>query len=234
MGNSANEQVISRLKRYLNEKDWLTKAQQKNPDFAKAIEELTADKISFGKQPKLIRGYVSGNSTASGEKTYGDTTTKRTTSIDFTTDEKLFISDYNQADIATCKAAATYVIDGFKADDVIPKRDANKVAEKQGKRLCEQALRDLDFSMNECRLNRYSIHTTSDAFTVPIWPIYASINDAKGNEKDIFIGYYYTYKNENYIHLSIDVPLTGKQKLLIFGAIAGVAVAVIALLIMFW
>ena len=232
MGNSANEQVISRLKRYLTEKEWLAKARSKNADFANAIESLTADKISFGKQPTLIRGYVSGNSTASGEKTYGDTTTKRTTSIDFTTDEMLFVSDHNAADMATCRAAATYVLDNFSASDVHGKSEARSIAERRGKELCRQALYDLDFSMQECRLNRYNIHTTTDAFTVPIWPIYATIKDSKGNDKSIGIRYYYTYKNENYIHLSIDVPMTGKQKLIVFGVVAGLAVVAIALLAM--
>lgn len=230
---SANEQVISRLKRYLNEGGWIDKARSKNPDFANAIEALTPEQIIFGNQPTLIRGYVSGNATGIGEKTYGDTQTRRTTSIDFTTDEKLFISDYNKASVATCKAAATYVFDAFRESDVLAKSEARSVAEKRGKSVCREALSDLDFYMKEYRLNRYNIHTTSDAINVPIWPIYAKIKNPKGVEKEIFIGYYYTSKKENYIHLNIDIPLTGKQKLTVFGIIAGIAVVGILLISIF-
>ena len=232
MSNRSNDQVIVRLQRYLKEKAWLEKATKKNPFFAHEIESLTADQISFGYQPTFVRGYITGNSTGSGESTYGDTKTKRTTSIEFNTGEKLFIADNNKALTETCRAAASYVMDGFSPSDVISKRDARSVAEKYGKERCREALSDLNFPMSEYRLNRYAVHTTSDAFRVPIWPIYASIQTVKGDKKDIFIGYYYTSQNDKYIHLDIDVPLTGAQKWIIFGAIAGAVTVAITLISM--
>ena len=229
MANNANYEVIDRLKRYFNEDDWLIKAKKKNLDFAEAIEGLKAEDIYYGDRPTLIRGYVWGNSTGSGESTYGDTTTKRTTSIDFNTDEYLFVADNNTATIPTCRAAARFVVDGFGSSDVVTKSEAHSIAEKEGKRVCRQALSDLDFNMSDCRLNRFGVQYTSDPVEVPIWPIFADINKSNGKSTSIHMGYYYTYENTNYIHLDIATPMTDKAKLILFGAIA--AAATIAVII---
>ena len=230
MANNAKTQVINRLKRYLNEEDWLVRARKKNPHFASEIENLSEKQISFGDQPTLTRGYIKGNATGSGENTYGDTTTRRTVSIDFTTDEKLFAQIGNKASMETCRAATEYVLTGFNASDVLETLDARKVADERGKYLCRQSLSDLNFSMNDYRLNRYNIVTTSDPFRVPIWPIMATIESEKGKEREIFLGYFYTSNKKNYIHLNIAIPLTGKQKWTIFGVISGIVLVLIAIL----
>jgi len=232
MANNASAQVISRLQRYFTEDNWLDKAKKKNPNFASTIENLSAEKIHFGKQPTFVRGYVSGNSTASGESTYGDTTTRRTISMDFTTDEKLFISYSNKADDTTCQAAADYVLKGFTNRDIYHQSDARSIAEKHGKNVCNRSLLDLNFFMKDYRLNRYDLHLTTNPFTVPIWPIYADITDENGKAYQKWIGYWYTKNNEDFIHLNIGVPMTGKNKMILFGAIAGAAIIAIAVLFM--
>ena len=60
------------------------------------------------------------------------------------------------------------------------RRNSHACSRSHGKNLCRDALSDLDFTMNSYRLNRYDIHFTTDAFTVPIWPIFATIKNEKG------------------------------------------------------
>ncbi|MBO5906591.1 MAG: hypothetical protein J6Q85_00360 [Clostridia bacterium] len=230
MASVEKNQVIDRLRRYLNENEWLEKARNKNPDFAQAIEGIQADSIYFGDGPILSRGYVWGNSTGSGESTYGDTTTKRTTSIDFNTDEYLIVADENAASMATCRAATRYVLDGYNTSDVITKYEARSIAEKEGKRLCRQALSDLNFGMSECRLNRYGIEYTSEPIKVPIWPIFTDIVDSNGKSTSVHLGYYYRCDNKDYIQMDISVPMTAKNKLIMFGAIAAAAIVVIVII----
>lgn len=226
MSNITKTQIVSKIKSYISTEGWLEKAKKRNPEFAAKIENVNEDSITFGNAPTFVTGYVTGNSTAVGESTYGDTTTQRTISMDFDTSEYLFISNRNSAEKSVCKAAAKIFYNGWSLHTIA---ESDLLAEKYGKGVCRQSLNDLNFNMKEYRLNRYNFVATSDNFTPEFWPMFFNYK-VEDKELCVPIGYCYSNGNNDSIDINISIPLTGRQKWIIFGAIAAV-VAVVALIL---
>lgn len=227
MSNITKSKIISNLKSYINSDGWLEKARKRNPEFSEKIENASEDSISFGHAPTFVIGYVTGNSTASGENTFGDTTTRRTISMDFDTEDHLFISSKNVAEKSICKVAAKTLYKGWTLHAIA---ESYMIAEKRGRAVCSQSLSDLNFIMKDYRLNRYNFIPLEDDFTPEFWPMYFNY---KIEEKaySIPIGYCYSKGNNDYIDININVPFTKKQLLIIWGAITAV-VAVVALILL--
>lgn len=227
MSNITKSKVITNLKSFINSNGWLEKAKKRNPLFSEKIENASEDSISFGYAPTLASGYVTGNSTASGESTYGDTTTRRTISMDFDTEEHLFISSKNLAEKHVCKAAAKTFFSGWTLHTIA---ESDMIAEKRGRAVCSQSLSDLNFTMKEYRLNRYSFIPTADDLTLEFWPMYFNYK-IEDKEYSIPIGYCYSKDNKDYIDINVNIPLTKKQQLIIIGAAIAI-IAIVALILL--
>ncbi len=223
-----SEQVFQSFSSFISDPVWSEKARKKNADFEIAVNKVRPEDITLGPGPVFVRGQVEGNSTAAGEKTYGDTTTKRTVSMDFTTPEYWFISDNNKAELSVCKAATKYYT-GY-SDVVHTKHEAKTIAYDYGKTVCGRSLYDLDFNMKEYRLNRYKLIETGEDTHFDFYPAYAMVRYKSGKESKVHIGYCYRLEGEDHIDLNVGVPMTAKGKLLLWGGIAAAAIALIVIL----
>ena len=231
MSNFTSNRILLALQKYMDQEGWLEKASKANPDFAIAIHSISAQDIHIKRGPVFMQGVVEGNATATGEKTYGDTTSRRTVSIDFSTEEYLFIGNNNTAPIDVCKRASKMYMGSSNA--VYKQCEAETLAEKYGKKICRRNLNDLDFSMKEYRLNRYKLVETFKDYEVDYHPVYAHLKMRGGKEEDYLIGYCYRKNGQEYIDIDFNVPLTAKQKFIIWGIIAAIIVGIIALFSIF-
>lgn len=220
MGISSNQTVINELKEFINS-GGLKKAQKSNSEFAKSIEELSPEQIYFGEKPSYIEGYCSGNCTAVGQKNDDKVESTRTISFNFETGSYTFID--NKTDTKLGKYAHKIFRKGI---DLHKPSECNLLAEEYGKKLARQELWDLNFSMKEYRLNRFSFNKEGE-YSLPVWPIYARIND-----KSVFLGYWVDKDEKQTIDFKITAPLTKKQSL-ILAAVIGVAVLAIILFFIF-
>lgn len=232
MATDSTIKVINKLKEHIIKKEWLKK-RKKNKKLAEIIENLKPEDITFGKQPTLIKGCVYGNATGFGDKYFGDTVSRRTVNMDYNTNEMLFISDSNLADNDTCYAAVDFILTKFSSA-LYTKNDIKYLAEKEGKSACWGELSDLGYlmKMKDFRLNRYYIRYITDPFTVPIWPIYADINNGK-KTKQLKIGYWYNKNNSDYIYLDVPIKIPFHTKLFIFSGIVLGIIFAISILIKF-
>ncbi len=225
MANVSKEKVVSALKTYIAADGWLERAKKKNPLFAEAIEHLGENDIYFGNAPTFIRGAVEGASTASGEKRFEDTHSQRTISIDFVTNERMFIADSNAADISVCRAAVKQICG--HSDVIYKKCEARSIAFDYGKSKCARDLYDLDYNMKEYRLNRYKFVATGGEWSPEFFPIYTNLKDGNGKVHTLHLGYCYNVDGTDEIDIKIPIPMTSKNKLIMLGAIAAVAMIVI-------
>ena len=224
MATIDKNKIYNGLKRHLKN-EWNEKARKKNPEYADLINSITPESIHFGSPPSFRKGYVEGSSTAKGKSSNGDTVTTRTVSISFTTEEYYFITSSNTA---LAKNALRRL--GYSSSCHTPS-EAEHLATKHGKTECRHSLYDLDFSMDEYRLNRYKLIYSGDEFTLPYYPVYAYVVE-NGTEKEVYLGDYYIKNESEYVDWSIDIPLTAKKKMIIGGIIAAaviIAIIIIAL-----
>ena len=221
MATIDQNKIYNSLKRHL-ENEWNAKARKENPEYAALINGITADRIYLGGAPTFRKGYVEGSSTATGKSTNGNTVTTRTVSISFTTEEYLFVKSYETALAKSAVRALGY------PHTCHTESEAEHLANKMGKKECRNSLYDLNFSMDEYRLNRYTLKYSGNEFTLPYYPIYSQIVE-DGKEKTVCLGHYYVKNGSEYVDWSIDIPLTAKKKMIIGGIIA--AVVIIAIII---
>ena len=225
-----NERVITELKKYFSSSEWQQKV-SKNPEFAKAMEGLTPNDISFGHQPVFQIGYIEGKSTASAEQTYGNTEQKRTISMSYNTKNYLFTAISNKANKKTLeKAVKTFNYNTDKYYDRTNVETWRKLAEEEGKFLCRRELSDLDFHNNfQHRVTKYVLRGAGDPFTAPIWPINMTYG-IDGKSETVEIGYWWERDGKTHIDLDVHVPLTTKQKLITLGVIAAAVVVAIIII----
>ena len=216
--------IYNGLKHYL-ENEWNAKARKENPEYADLINSITPEQIYLGRSPTFQKGYVEGSSTAKGKSSNGDTVTTRTVSINFRTEEYYFITSSNTE---LAKSALRCFDYGSSCHTTA---EAEHLANKYGKNECRNSLYDLDFSMDEYRLNRHRLIFSGDEFTLPYHPIYANVVE-DGKEKIIHLGNYYVKNNTEYADWSIDIPLTAKKKMIIGGIIAAIVIIAIIIIAM--
>lgn len=231
MGRDYQAETAEMLSKWIRQ-GWLNKAQKKNAVFARKIQALTARDISFGDNPEFFTAHMEGNCTAVGEKTYGDTKTQRTISFDFSTVIYLFLSPGNTAERKTCKDALKYINELKGYDKYHSIESSESLATQFGKQLARQNLSDLNFSMDEFRLNRWHQQQRSEMYRPPIWPIYGQISKENGKPQKVHLGYWYRNNGEDYVGFEIDVPMTKKGKWILAGVI-GAAVLILMLILFF-
>ncbi len=215
--------LFNSLTQHIKDK-WYAKASKKNPEFAKAISEITLSDISISEPPTIRRGYVEGNSTGVGKSQQGDTTYTRTVSISFSTEEYFFAEKQDAA-------LANYALSVLGAHSSChTPAEAEYLASNYGRTQCRNNLHDLNFSMSEYRLNRYKLIYTDEPFRPPVYSVYANITNTKGKKEKVYVGHYYIRDDEEYVDWSISTPLTDKAKLII-GSVITAAIIVAAILL---
>jgi len=216
------ETIISRLKDHIQKSDTFAKAEKKNPEFARALKELTTSDISYTSNPHYRIGYLEGNSTGVGETT----STKRTLSLDWTSaTHTIGLSD--DVPVKLQRYAATE----FDYGNYIHHSNCGAEADDVGDRLLREDFSDINMSCEETRLNRWHYVWTSDEFTLPFWGIIANIV-YKGKQKAIVLGYYWEKDGKVWTCMDYDVPMTTKKKWIIAGCIiGGVVLTILAFII---
>ena len=166
-------------------------------------------------------GTVHGNSTAVGTKADGYSDITRTVSMDFHSDTYLFVDKSNNTTASFVRKAQS-LLKKYKDYDVKYKVEAEEIANKVGKAFCRESLNDLNFTLSEYRLNRYELVEKND-FTLPIREIKAN-TFFENTKRTVTIGYWWIDNNGDervLIYFDNDsVPMSGKNKLIIFGLIA--------------
>ncbi|MBO5214609.1 MAG: hypothetical protein J6B79_00275 [Clostridia bacterium] len=222
---SAKSKVIAKLQSYLKSDAW-QKLKNKNKKYTQFLESLTEEDIDWGAKPGFIKGRVYGNSTGSGESTYGDTTTRRTVSINHVTNEKWFVPLSCKASKKTLERAFENF--GFKSEFYYYK-DVRALAEKDGKLEVNSDLYSLNFIPKEYRLNTYNVEYTSEIYWCKLWPIVAK-KTIDGKKMQYEIGYWEEHDGKETIDIKPVPPLTPLKKLIIAGVIAAAVVGLALLL----
>lgn len=170
------------------------------------LEGLKEEDLSFGPLPKYFCGYLECNSTGVGRSTFGNTETQRTVARDYVTDECLFIDGHE----GTCKKGLELLLlkEGQQVN-YYKKSEMKKVANKYGVLIHSQYFRDLNFSVSDHRVNRYTFHQTKEEFSAPIRAIFMK---DKEEDKKIKLGYVYEKDGQEYVLVEIDHNQIGIKK----------------------
>lgn len=220
MSNTIQVQILEELRKHLDSSA-MSKGKKNNPEFVAKLNAINPESIKFGDGAVFYDGYLQGNFTAVGEQSSGDVTSKRTISVDFSTETYSFIAGKQNSKL--CE----YANDIFKCrSNLHLDSEMRDLAENYGKRLARQNLWDLNFSMKEYRLNRFSFVKTG-TLELPVWPMYTNIDG-----KRVFLGYVYKKDDEKFIDFDISVPLTNKQKLIIAAIIGGVVLIILLFILL--
>lgn len=168
-------------------------ADKKTQALLAALRRVRAEMLMIGEEPTYFCARMECNSTGVGESYYEGTKTQRTVSLDYVTDTYLFIDgDLNAGkgglEIFYLKEGQTL---SFYAKDAM-----ERCATLEGFQRHSQSFRDLNFSLTDHRLNRFTPIVTTDPFTYPIRPIVAFLSD-KGEK--LLIGYVVEKDGEEYI-----------------------------------
>ncbi len=206
---SVEERALKALQNYISTEQW-KKSARKHKKIDEILQNATAENIVFGSKPRFVLGKVVGNATGVGESTYGDTTTRRTVSMNFSSGQKCFVDLGCTADEGTLERA-------FKKEFTGPKfryqREAGEIAESVGGSEVRKHLRDLNFTPQSTRVNRYHIEYTSEVYTYKLWAIYVTYQKGR-KQKKIKIGYWDEMDGNTQIDIDVELPLTFGEKLL--------------------
>ncbi len=193
-----------RIQRELDN-DYGISKQRRN--YLNMLEAVTEDDISFGDCPNYFHAYLKCNSTGVGTSSFEGSKTQRTVSMDYNTDEYLFIDGHEST------AVKGLEIFYLKPDEVVnyySKKDMKKIANSYGIKLHHQQFSDLNITLNNHRVNRYTANITKGPFSYPIRPIFVSVFDV---EQPILVGYVYEKEEEEYIIIELEESrLKGKNK----------------------
>ncbi|MBR2967001.1 MAG: hypothetical protein IKC52_06020 [Clostridia bacterium] len=206
---TVEERALQALKNYISSEQWQKNA-KKHKKIHEILQNATADNIVFGGKPKFVLGRVVGNATGVGESTYGDTTTRRTVSMNFTSGQKCFVDLGCTADEGTLERAYKKNFTGSK---YYHQREASEIAESVGGSEVRSHLYDLNFTPKSTRINRYHIEYTSEVYTYKLWAIYVTYQKGR-KQKQIKIGYWDEMDCDTKIDIDVDIPLTFGEKVL--------------------
>ena len=198
------KEIIRCIKKHIAEKSEqpLDKKSKKALAVLGAIEE---EDISFGNAPQYYFAQIECNSTGVGTSSFQGTETQRTVAMDYVTDETLFIDGHEGAGR---KGLELFYLKPNQTIRYYKKSDTVKAAKEYGFRLHLQKFRDLNFTLNDHRLNRYTVHITRKPFSFPIRPIHATVI----SKDKAVIGYIYEKDSEEYILIDPeDLLRTGEK-----------------------
>ena len=206
---TVEERALQALNNYISGEHWQKNA-RKHKKIHEILQNATAENIVFGSKPRFVLGKVVGNATGVGESTYGDTTTRRTVSMNFSSSQRCFVDLGCTADEGTLERAHKK---NFTGDKFFYQREASEIAESVGGAKVRSHLRDLDFTPQSTRINRYHIEYTSEVYTYKLWAIYVTYQKGR-KQKKIKIGYWDEMDGNTKIDIDVDVPLTFGEKVL--------------------
>ncbi len=185
-----NKEIITHLQKYIETKAETNTKTKKLLDY---LKDITEEDIIIGENVKYYNAYIECNSTGVGESSFEGTKTQRTVSLDYTTNEHLFVDGHIGAGE---KGLSVFVLKPGETTQYYSKNDIVKIAKRRGFELHSQNFRDLNFRLTDHRLNRYTVHITKGPKSYPIRPILARYND-KGDM--CTIGYLYEKDGLEYI-----------------------------------
>lgn len=165
--------------------------------FLYALKNVTVDDITFGDTPSYFCAYLTCNSTGVGTSSFGSSTTQRTVSMDYTTDELLFIDGHEGTAV---KGLEIFYLNPGEVINYHKKSDMKKVANSYGVKLHSQQFHDLNISLNDHRVNRYKANITKSPFSYPIRPIFVAMFEV---EQPILVGYIYELEGQEYIIIEL-------------------------------
>ena len=170
------------------------------------LEGLQEKDICFGALPRYYRGYLECNSTGVGTCTFKTTEQQRTVARDYVTDEYLFIDGHE----GTCKKGLELLLlkEGQQIN-YFKKSEMKKAADLYGYRLHHQYFKDLNYSMQSHRVNRYVFHQTREEFSAPIRAIFMKDQE---EDKKILLGYVYEKDGQEYVLIDIAYNQIGIKK----------------------
>ncbi len=186
-----NSIIINHLYGFINQQE-ANGASKNNAGLISELKAITAQDIYLGETPSYFFAYMTCNSTGVGESSFEGAKTQRTTSLDYNTDEYLFIDGHLGAGQ---KGLSLFYLKGNETINFYSKNDIVKLAKRYGFQLHFQKFRDLNISMTNHRLNRYTVNVTKGPFSYPIRPIFART----AKREQLLIGYTYESNGTEYI-----------------------------------
>ncbi len=190
-------EVLRHLRKFIDEKKKEEKSKE-NEKMISALQFVTEEGITFGDAPKYFFAYITCNSTGVGKSHFQGTETQRTVARDYVTDEHLFIDGHVGAG---AKGLSLFYLKPNQTIHYYAKSDIERVATMKGYEIHSQYFRDLNFSLEDHRLNRHTVNLTKKPFTYPIRPIFATVSE-KGDK--ITLGYVYERDGVEYIIIEPD------------------------------
>ena len=166
------------------------------------LEKVTEEDISYGEEPRYFFAQLFCNSTGVGESRFHDTETRRTVSKDYSTDVLPFIDGHIGAG---AKGLSLFYAKPNQTVHYYAKEEMKKVATRQGYFLHAQDFRDLNFTLSDHRLNRYTANVTKGPFSYPIRPIFATVMLKKDECRKVTIGYLYEKEEKKFVIIEPEV-----------------------------
>ncbi len=199
------KEIIAHLQKHI---ETITETDEKSKKLMDYLKDVTEEDIMIGEEVKYYNAYIECNSTGVGESSFGGTKTRKTVSLDYVTDEYLFVDGHTGAG---GKGLSLFVLKPGETTQYFSKNDIVKIAKRRGYELHSQNFSDLNFIMTDHRLNRHNVHITKGPKSYPIRPILATYND-KG---DICtIGYLYEKDSLEYIIIEPEEIISDEKNFL--------------------
>ena len=200
-----NKEIIAHLKEHIKTSG---ETDTKTKKIFDCLKDITEEDIVIGEDVKYYRAYIECNSTGVGESSFGGTKTRKTVSLDYTTEEHLFVEGHIGAGE---KGLSIFVLKPEETTEFYSTNDIVKIAKKRGFELHSQKFRDLNFLLTDHRLNRYNVRITNGPKTYPLRPILARYND-KGDV--CTVGYLYEKDGVEHIIIEPSEIVDDKKNLL--------------------
>ena len=195
-------EILKHLKNYIESKT-ASKNQKAIDPLVSKLTSITEEAISIGNAPKYFFAYLECNSTGVGTSTFKGTETQRTVARDYIVNEHLFID----GDIETGKKGLSmFYLKPGQTINYCSKDNIEKLAKEEGFKIHLQYFRDLNFTLEDHRLNRHKVHITKEPFSFPIRPIIATVS-TDGDK--LTIGF--VYEKDGKEHIIIE-PIEEKPK----------------------
>jgi len=192
--------ILKNLRSFIESKE-RDKLDKRTARFYDSLNGVDESRITIGKEPKYFTACLECNSTGVGVSSFEGTETQRTVSLDYITNEILFIDGHTKA--AENGICIFYLKPNQKIDlEYYKKSDIEKAAKNYGYQLHKQNFNDLNFFMREHRLNRYKVHIKKGPFSYPIRPVFATLD----GDKTVTVGYVYEKDGKEYVLIEPQLP----------------------------
>ena len=246
--DSRKPQILARLAEYI-EKNTSEKQKKKSAAFIKQVLNSGTEQLSFGESPSYEIGYVYGNVTAEGSRDAGDTTYTHTFTIDLQTPEYGFFNISNNDPHkevfkrACMRLGLNRYVYSVKKRLNSPKQISkvyvscyeDEALQDYAMGICEEQLARINCYTDECRVNDYDFVETQETKESNIYPIYLTLQDKKGKDYNVLIGYYNAATDDTYFEIDFSNTTASDVFLTILGIVvlAPPIIGVITGIIMF-